>query len=99
LRELNHRARALALQYLTGAASFDWLARFVSLTDVNIVKRIIALTGAEPSSACWCFCGASGRGESLTRHAPQLVLIVEDESRRPELQRHERVSDALIECD
>ncbi len=28
LRELNHRARALALQYLTSAASVDWLARF-----------------------------------------------------------------------
>lgn len=45
LRELNHRARALALQHLTSAASLDWLARFVSLTDVNIVKRIIALAG------------------------------------------------------
>lgn len=100
LRELNHRARALALQYLTSAASLDWLARFVSLTDVNIVKRIIALAGGELSSACWCFCGASGRGESLTRHAPQLVLIVEDESGRPERQqRYERVSDALTECD
>ena len=100
LRELNHRARALTLQYLTSAASLDWLARFVSLTDVNIVKRIIALAGGEVSSACWCFCGASGRGESLTRHAPQLVLIVEDESGRPELQqRYERVSDALTECD
>ncbi len=100
LRELNHRARALAFQYLTSAASLDWLARFVSLTDVNIVKRIIALAGGEGSSACWCFCGVSGRGESLTRHAPQMVLIVEDESGRPELQqRYERVSDALTECD
>ena len=100
LRELNHRARALALQYLTSAASLDWLARFVFLTDVNIVKRIIALAGGEVSSACWCFCGASGRGESLTRHAPQLVLIVEDESGRPEAQqRYERVFEALTECD
>ena len=100
LCELNHRARALALRYLTSAASLDWLARFVSLTDVNIVKRILALAGGEQSSACWCFCGASGRGESLTRHAPQLVLIVEDENGRPELQqRYERVSDALTECD
>ena len=100
LRELNHRARALALQYLTSAVSLDWLARFVSLTDVNIVKRLIALAGEELSSACWCFCGASGRGESLTRHAPQLVLIADDENGRPELQqRYERVSDALTECD
>ena len=100
LRELNHRVRALALQYLTSAASLDWLARVVSLADVTIVKRIIALTDGEVSSACWCFCGASGRGESLTRHAPQLVLIVEDESGRPERQQsYERVSDALTECD
>ena len=100
LRELNHRARAFALQHLTSAASVDWLARFVSLTDMNIVKRIIALADGEVSSACWCFCGASGRVESLTRHAPQLVLIAEDESGRSELQqRYERVSDALTACD
>jgi len=100
LRELNHRARALAFQYLTSAASLDWLARFVSLTDVNIVKRIMALAGGDLSSACWCFCGASGRGETLTRHAPQVVLIVEDESGRADmLQRYERVSDALTDCD
>ena len=100
LRALNHRARALALQYLTSAASLDWLARFVSLTDVTIVKRIIALTGGEAPPACWCFCGESGRGESLTRHAPRLVVIVEDESQRAELQQAgERVFDALTECD
>ena len=79
LRELNHRARALALQYLTSAPSVDWLARFLSLADRQIVQRLIALTGDGPGAACWCFCGASGRAESLTRHAPQLVLIVDDE--------------------
>ena len=67
---------------------------------MNIVKRIIALADGELSSACWCFCGASGRAESLTRHAPQLVLISEDESGRLELlQKYERVSDALTACD
>ena len=100
LRALNHRARAFALQHLTSAASLDWLARFVSLADVTIVKRIIALTGGNASPACWCFCGASGRGESLTRHAPQLVLIGDDESGDPGLRRlYERVSDALTDCD
>jgi CBS domain-containing protein len=100
LRQLNHRARALALQYLTSAASLDWLARFVSLADVSIVKRIIALAGGDAPSACWCFCGASGRGESLTRHAPQLAVIVEDESERPALTKtYERLSEALTECD
>jgi CBS domain-containing protein len=99
LSELSHRARAFALQYLTSASSLEWLARFVSLADVNIVKRIIAMMGGDAQSACWCFSGASGRGESLTRHAPQLVLIVEDEHRCPELRQiYERVSDALADC-
>jgi CBS domain-containing protein len=100
LSELNHRARALALRYLTSAASLDWLARFIFLADVNIVKRVIGLVGEESSPACWCFCGASGRGESLTRHAPQLVLIAADEHGRSRLeQQYERVSRALGECD
>jgi CBS domain-containing protein len=100
LSELNHRARALALRYLNSAGSLDWVARFAFLTDVNIVTRIIGLVGGEAPPACWCFCGASGRGESLTRHAPQLVLIAGGEGRRVELQaQYERVSDALAECD
>jgi CBS domain-containing protein len=100
LRELNHRARAFALRCLTSAASLDWVARFAFLTDVNILKRIIRLAGGEESPACWCFCGASGRGESPTRHAPQLVLIADGGSGRVKLQQqYERVSDALAECD
>ena len=100
LLELNHRARALSLRYLTSTASLDWVARFVFLTDVNIVKRVIGLVVEEAPAACWCFCGASGRGESLTRHAPQLILIADDESASKELQQqYERVSDALVACD
>jgi CBS domain-containing protein len=98
LRELNHRARALALQYLTSAPSVDWLARFLSLADKHIVQRLIALTGDGPDAACWCFCGASGRAESLTRHAPQLVLIEDDDAATMH-DRFARVSDALAECD
>ena len=100
LQQLNHRARALTLRYLTSASSVDWAARFVSLTDVAIVTRIIALVGEPAAPACWCFCGASGRGESLTRHAPQLVVIAEDEDGRQELQAcYERVTEALAGCD
>ena len=100
LRDLNHRARALAHQYLTSPVSVDWLARVTFLTDINIVKRLITLVAEDVPSACWCFCGASGRRESLTRHAPRLVLIGEDEGRLPELERvYERVSEALTECD
>jgi CBS domain-containing protein len=104
LRALNHRARALALQYLTSAASVAWLARFISLTDVAIVTRVIALSGekmsgGEPSSVCWCFCGASGRGESLTRHAPELVVIAGGDVHPALRQLHERVADTLADCD
>ena len=100
LLELNHRARALALRHLTSAAALDWVARFTFLTDVSIVKRVIGLLGESTAPVCWCFCGASGRGESLTRHAPQLMLIAEDEHERPALQQlYERVFDALAQCD
>jgi CBS domain-containing protein len=100
LGELNHRARALMLQHLSSAASLDWLARFAFLTDVQVVKRLIALAGGAPAPACWCFCGAAGREESLTRHAPQLVLVAEDERTLPQLlQTYEHVSGGLAECD
>jgi CBS domain-containing protein len=100
LRELNHRARALALQYLTSAGSLDWLARFLSLADAGILTRVVALAGDDLRSACWCVCGASGRGESLTRHAPPVVVIAADDSGLPALQaRHQRVTEALAECD
>ncbi len=45
LRELNQRARALTLEYLTGAAAVEWLARLAHLIDAAIVRRILALTG------------------------------------------------------
>ena len=100
LQALNHRARALALRYLASASSLDWVARFAFLADVGIVRRVIGLLGEPAAPACWCFCGASGRGELLTRHAPQLVVIVEDERARQEVQPlYERVADALGKCD
>jgi CBS domain-containing protein len=100
LGELNHRSRALALRYLTSASSVSWLAQFMFQIDVHVVRRLIALADETVAPACWCFCGAAGRGESLTRHAPQLVVIVEDESTRPDVVRAwERVSQALTECD
>ena len=68
------------------------------MADETIVKRIVELAGRELSSACLCFCGASGRRESLTRHAPQLLVIVDDDSERPVLQEWlEQVSAALTD--
>jgi CBS domain-containing protein len=79
LRALNQRARGFALQQLTSPASVEWVARFLHLVDIAIVKRLIGLAGADDGAACWCFCGSSGRAESLTRLAPWLVLMLSDE--------------------
>jgi CBS domain-containing protein len=78
LRQLNQRARSLIHHYLTNAGASDWLALFSSNIDTKIIRRIIAMTGADEIKACWCFCGAAGRGESVTRLAPQIVMIVDD---------------------
>jgi CBS domain-containing protein len=99
LRDLLHRTRALVLQVLTSAASVDWLARFASLADAAIVRRLVAIHGGGPSSHCWCVCDGAGRGETLTRQMPRLVVITEDEPRPEHVQLHARVSDALTACD
>jgi CBS domain-containing protein len=99
LRELNQRARAFALQYLTGASSVDWLARFISSVDSEIVKRIIALQSLGEPLACWCFCGASGRNETLVAALPQLVGIFPDPHEPSQAVRaYESVLSALKEC-
>ncbi len=79
LRSLNQRARAFALQQLTSPGSVEWVARFLHLADVALVRRLIAWAGAESEDACWCLCGAAGRTESLTRAAPSVVLVLPDE--------------------
>lgn len=99
LRELNLRARAFILRHLAGAGSFDWLARFASLTDAAIVRQVIS--GAAPAgmSACWCLSGAAGRAENLTRLEPELLLILRNEADSG-LGRdvYERVAGALGAC-
>jgi CBS domain-containing protein len=97
LRRLNHRARALALRHLTSAASVDWLARFTHLVDAAILGRVVALAGQEHLGACWCFCGSSGRAESLHLVQPQVVLIADDGERSGPA--YQRVLDLLAECD
>jgi len=74
LRSLNQRARACALRFLTSAAATDWVSRFTDAVDVAIVRRLISLTG-DDGAACWCVCGASGRGESLVQKQPNVVVI------------------------
>jgi CBS domain-containing protein len=79
LRQLNQRARSLVLQHLTSAGASDWLAHFTLQVDAQILRRIITLAAAEDVRACWCFSGASGRGESVTKVAPQVIMIVDDD--------------------
>ena len=96
---LNQRARAFALQHLTSAAAVDWLARFTTLIDSGILGRIIELVNAADLPACWCFCGSSGRGESLTRLQPQVLMIWDDDHERPRsIDAFRRVLDSLAEC-
>ena len=100
LRSLNQRARACALQHLTSAASTDWIARFSALVDVGILTRILALTGQSDTSGCWCLCGTSGRGESVTKREPQVILIHGErtESWNPQ-ESYARVVEGLAACD
>jgi CBS domain-containing protein len=99
LRDLNHRVRAFVLQHLTGAPSVDWLSRFTTQADVCIVKRIIALLEAAELPVTWCFCGPPGRGESLTRVHPPVIMIVEhDHDRDRSLDAYRRLSVSLAEC-
>ncbi len=99
LRALNHRARAFALEYLESARSVDWLARFTTLVDSSIVARVITLADVPDSGAsCWALCGSSGRGESLTRVMPELVLIAR-RGHAGVTSDYQRVSDLLADCD
>jgi CBS domain-containing protein len=100
LRSLNQRARACALQYLTSAASTEWIARFTESVDVGILTRLIALTGQDESAACWCVCGVSGRGESIVRREPDVMVIHDEREDSRALRDHyERVIAGLAQCD
>jgi CBS domain-containing protein len=92
---LNRRGRRFALRYLNDASSTDWLARFTCALDTGIVRRIIAVAVREPVDGCWCFCGASGRGEVLPRLSPEIVLIANDDRAASILP---RVLEGIGEC-
>ena len=99
LREMNVRVRALALRYLSDSTSVEWIQRFISLADVEVVRRLLALDGVDGREACWCFCGTAGRGELLTSHAPDLLVIGRDDVPVDGLsQQHVRIREALDEC-
>jgi len=74
LRSLNQRARACALRFLTSATATEWVSRFTDAADLAIVRRLITLTGGG-EAACWCVCGAAGRGESIVSRQPHVVVI------------------------
>jgi CBS domain-containing protein len=100
LRSLNRRARACALQHLVNATSSDWIARFTDAVDLAILRRLITLTGSDVASVCWCVCGASGRGESIVRRQPYVILVHADGEDRVPLEDHyATVLARLAECD
>lgn len=99
LRELNQRARAFVFRRLTSAASVEWLCGFTSLIDAGILRRLIAIANAAELPACWCFCGAHGRGESLTGLAPHPILILDDGDHAPRLRdAYRHVMESLAQC-
>jgi CBS domain-containing protein len=100
LGELNQRARALTLEYLTSASAVDWLSALTHAVDVAMVSRILGLNGVVQPQECWCFAGTAGRAETLTKLAPQIVVVAgesADVQRTREVRR--RVLDSLAECD
>lgn len=100
LRDLNQRARALILEFLHGAGAAEWLARFAHQVDVALVTRLLDLGRPGGAPGCWCFCGSSGRGESLTLLAPLVVVIADGEDERVAAsEAHQQLIDALAECD
>jgi len=94
LRRLNQRARSLVLRYLTSGAASAWLGQFTLAVDAKIMKRVIAMVGADEIEACWCFCGSSGRAESLTKLAPQVAMIVRDDQ---EMSRWQSASQGVLD--
>ena len=99
LRDANQRSRLLVRRYLTSGASSVWLSAFTSLVDATIVKRIVSMMAPEETSFCWCFCGPSGRGESVTAVAPDIVILMADNDRESRGQTVlKRVHDSIAEC-
>jgi CBS domain-containing protein len=99
IRQLNIRARKLALKHLNTEFSAEWLAGFTSRVDISILRRIMANVAPESVAGCWCLCGSSGRGEHLTNSSPDVVFIGRDPdhafSCRSALQ---RVTESFQEC-
>jgi len=99
LRQINQRARSLVLRYLSSADASGWLVRFTSAVDENILRRVLAMTAPDGIEACWCFRGPSGRGESVTKLAPQLVMIARDgQDRSRWLEAFQAVQEKLDQC-
>jgi CBS domain-containing protein len=100
LRDINQRARGFAAAHLTEPASAEWLSCFLHLVDRAIMTRLVAIAGGGEETACWCFAGSAGRGESLTRLAPRAVAIVGGDGQVAAARRiYERVLEILAECD
>ncbi|MBL8178351.1 MAG: cyclic nucleotide-binding domain-containing protein [Bryobacterales bacterium] len=84
LHQHHRRARSFLLEQATSPASIGWMASWATEFDRHILHRILDLSGHASGDLCWCFSGASGRGEKLTVELPALALIVSDPARLEE---------------
>jgi len=75
LAVLHDRARAWILDHLASPSSVDWLATYSDQVNRLILERAVDLAGQDGGGNLWCFYGAAGRRELLTRVAPELAVI------------------------
>ena len=99
IRELNIRARKMALRHLNAESSAEWLAGFTSRVDIGILRRIVASVAPESAAGCWCLCGSSGRGEHLTNSSLDVVFIGRDQDHASSCRSaFERLTEGFQEC-
>lgn len=98
LRRVHQRARTFALEHLTSPATVDWLAEFLHLADLAILKHISVLIPPPAGSFCWCLFGAAGRSESLPPVIQRAVVMLGDGADHAAFTVwYEKVQNALVE--
>ncbi|MFN7934124.1 MAG: putative nucleotidyltransferase substrate binding domain-containing protein [Bryobacteraceae bacterium] len=93
------KARAFLLEHAATASSISWMASWATEFDKQILHRLLELSSGGGPGLCWCFTGASGRGEKLTAELPGLALLVADPARLDEAASLYRdILRQLVEC-
>ncbi|MBL8220945.1 MAG: cyclic nucleotide-binding domain-containing protein [Bryobacterales bacterium] len=99
LHQHHRNARAFLLDHATAPQSIGWMAAWATEFDRQILRRLLHFSGGDDPGYCWCFTGASGRGEKLTTELPGLALIVADAARLDDAaDLYRDVMRQLVEC-